>query len=101
MLSLARDEKSIRIYFNQGLIDAVSADHHDERLGQYLIKAGFVRSGEIDSLVAKSRRKRISLGEAAVREKTNRSGGARGCDPAPGLSSPQGGIRKKPFGARI
>ena len=69
MLSLARDEKSIRIYFNQGLIDAVSADHHDERLGQYLVKSGFVRAGEIDSLVAESRRKRVSLGEAAVRRK--------------------------------
>jgi capsular exopolysaccharide synthesis family protein len=69
VLSLARDDKSIRIYFNQGLIDAVSADHHDQRLGQYLVQSGFVRSGEIDSLVAESKRKRISLGEAAVRRK--------------------------------
>ena len=68
VLSLARDEKSIRIYFNEGLIDAVSADHHDERLGQYLVKAGFVRSGDIDSLVAESRRKRVSLGETVVRK---------------------------------
>jgi protein-tyrosine kinase len=57
--------ESIRIYFREGLINAISSSLHEFRVGQYLLKEGLLDGPELDDLLKKSRNRR-PLGEEAV-----------------------------------
>jgi protein-tyrosine kinase len=68
-LFLQQDAKIIRVFFHEGFIDALSSNLEQHRLGQYLVREGFVEASAIDPLLQESQRRQIPLGEAAVRRK--------------------------------
>ena len=69
VLSLARDDKSVDVFYREGIIDAVSTTLASNRLGQYFLREGYLEAGELEPLLLKSQRQKIALGEAAVRDK--------------------------------
>ena len=63
------EEEVVRLFFREGLIDAISSNLDQHRLGQYLLGEGILDSKKLETLLASSRRKQMSLGESAVRRK--------------------------------
>src|SRR5262245_4900580 len=69
VLSLARNSESVNVFYREGMIEAVSSNSDAYRLGQYLVKAGYLQAAEVEKLLQKSKRQNLLLGEAAVRAK--------------------------------
>ena len=69
LLTLEKNQKVIRVFFRNGLIEACSSDFPQHWLGQYLMKEGFIEAPEVVPLVEESRRKHVSAGEVAVDRK--------------------------------
>src|SRR6266498_383676 len=63
------EQETVRLFFREGVIDAISSNLEHHRLGQYFLEEGVLNSKKLDTLLKSSRQKQISLGEAAVRGK--------------------------------
>ena len=68
-LKLRQGDQEVEIHFREGLIEAVSSNFSEHRLGQYLLKEGFLDVPKLNKLLRKSRRKKNALGETALRSK--------------------------------
>lgn len=68
LLTNARGER-ISISFSEGFIDTASSNRGSRRLGDYLVRDGYITSKDLDSLQAEAERQKIVLGEAIVRKK--------------------------------
>jgi capsular exopolysaccharide synthesis family protein len=68
LLTNSRGER-ISISFSEGFIDTASSNRGSRRLGDYLVRDGFITSKDLDSLQADAQRQKIVLGEAIVRKK--------------------------------
>jgi capsular exopolysaccharide synthesis family protein len=68
VLSLERDGESVDVFYREGIIDAVSSTLASNRLGQYFLREGYLEAGELEPLLLKSSRHKMTLGEAAVRD---------------------------------
>ncbi len=69
ILALIKKESSINIHFHQGSISAISTNMSEHKLGQYLIKAGFLDSSALSNLLRECQGRRIPLGELAISKK--------------------------------
>lgn len=69
VLEVIKDTERIDIFCREGMVEAVSSNLEHHRLGHYLVRDGSLLAADLDELLAKSRQHKISLGEAAVREK--------------------------------
>src|SRR6516164_3855204 len=67
VLSLARDNSSIDVFYREGIIDAVSTNLVSNQLGQCFLREGYLEAGELEALLSKSKRQKVALGEAALR----------------------------------
>jgi capsular exopolysaccharide synthesis family protein len=68
LLTLAGSNgEHIDVFFREGMIDAVSSNLPEYRLGGYLAKGANVPAGELDTVELDARRRKISFGEAIVR----------------------------------
>ncbi|HET9215742.1 MAG TPA: polysaccharide biosynthesis tyrosine autokinase [Terriglobia bacterium] len=68
LLTNSKGER-INISFSEGFIDTASTNRGSRRLGDYLVRDGFVTSKDLDALQADAQRQKIVLGEAIVRKK--------------------------------
>jgi capsular exopolysaccharide synthesis family protein len=68
VLFLARDGDSVEVFYREGIIDAVSSTLVAYRLGQYFLREGYLEARELDPLLLKSNRQKMTLGETAVRD---------------------------------
>jgi len=68
-LKLRHGDQVVEIHFREGLIEAVSSNLSEHRLGQYLLREGFLDVPKLDRLLRKSRRKKNALGETALRSR--------------------------------
>lgn len=68
VLSLTNSKNVISVHFEKGLINAVTTDLPQFRLGKYLKDAGVIDDAEIKQLVRDARRHRMPFGQAAVRK---------------------------------
>src|SRR3989442_9341998 len=66
-LYLIHGGQVIEIYFQNGPISAVSSNLEADRLGQHLMRKGFIDSRKLDKLLRQSSRRKVPLGETAVR----------------------------------
>jgi len=65
-LTLEHDDEVIQIHLRDGLIEAVSSNLTEYRLGQHLVKKGFLKPSKLNKLLRKSRRRKSPLGETAL-----------------------------------
>jgi hypothetical protein len=63
------DGERIDVFFREGLIDAVSSNLENHRLGEYLAKDASVPAKDLDAAASEGRRRKISFGEAVVLRK--------------------------------
>jgi capsular exopolysaccharide synthesis family protein len=68
LLTNSKGER-INISFCEGFIDSASSNRGSRRLGDYLVRDGFMTSKDLDTLQADAQRQKIVLGEAIVRKK--------------------------------
>ena len=68
LLTNSKGER-ISISFSEGFIDTASTNRGSRRLGDYLVRDGYVTSKDLDTLQADAQRQKIVLGEAIVRKK--------------------------------
>ena len=68
-LVLGSDKNTIELHFRNGEIRAASSDLPDFQIGRFLSKKGFIRKPGIVYLLKESRKKRLLLGEAAVKDR--------------------------------
>ena len=68
-LNVAHREQAIRIYVLDGSISAISSNIEGDRLGQHLVRAGFIDSTELQKLLKRSAQTKAALGETAVQQK--------------------------------
>ena len=68
LLSNSKGER-ISVSFSEGFIDTASSNRGSRRLGDYLIRDGYITSKDLDSLQGAAQRQKIVLGEAIVRKK--------------------------------
>ena len=68
VLSGAQSER-ISISFCEGLIEAASSSRGNRRLGEYLVKDGYLTPKDLDVVQAEAQRQKIVFGEAIVRKK--------------------------------
>ena len=68
VLSGAQSER-ISISFCEGLVEAASSSRGNRRLGEYLVKDGYLTSKDLDAAQAEAQRQKIVFGEAIVRKK--------------------------------
>jgi capsular exopolysaccharide synthesis family protein len=66
-LLLGRHPEIIKVFCRQGQIEAVSSNLEQHRLGQYMVKEGFIEPSAIHPLVAESLRRTTPIGEIALR----------------------------------
>ncbi|HEY2934561.1 MAG TPA: hypothetical protein VGK99_22725 [Acidobacteriota bacterium] len=66
-LCLGHNDHTVRIHFQNGLIEAVSSNLAEFQLGQYLLRDGFIDSSNLSRLLKESFRRKIALGEIALR----------------------------------
>jgi len=66
VLVLEKEDREIRIYFQEGLIAATSSNIAFLHLGHFLCARGYTSNAEIAALLRKSRRRRKPLGKIAV-----------------------------------
>jgi protein-tyrosine kinase len=67
VLALSRKGERVDVSFREGMIDAVSSNLNDQRLGDHLVHEGYLEKKDLDPLGPESRKRRILLGEAVVR----------------------------------
>ena len=65
-LTLEHDDEVIQIHLRDGLIEAVSSNSTEHRLGQHLVKKGILDLSRLKKLLRKSRRRKTPLGETAL-----------------------------------
>src|SRR5262249_43459344 len=68
VLCLGKEGQSIDVFYREGIIDAVSSTLHANRLGQYLLREGYFEARDLEPLLQKSNRQKITVGETAVRD---------------------------------
>ena len=68
-LILGSDKNTIELHFRNGEIRAASSDLPDFQIGRFLSKKGFIKKPGIVYLLKESRKKRLLLGEAAVKDR--------------------------------
>ena len=68
LLSNSKGER-VTISFCEGFIDTASSNRGSRRLGDYLVRDGYITSKDLDTLQADAQRQKIVLGEAIVRKK--------------------------------
>ena len=68
-LKLRHDDQVVEFHFLDGLIEAVSSNLVEHRLGQYLLRKGFLNRSKLNKLLKISRRRKNTLGETALRLK--------------------------------
>jgi len=69
VLTLARDNDTISLFYREGRIEAASSNLGSYRLGQFLIKEEYVDPKVVETLISKAQRQKVCLGEAAVRNR--------------------------------
>jgi len=65
-LTLGHDDEVIQIHLRDGLIEAVSSNLTEYRLGQHLVKKGFLDLSKLQKVLKESRRRKSPLGETAL-----------------------------------
>ena len=65
-LTLGHDDEVIQIHLRDGLIEAVSSNLTEHRLGQHLVKKGILDLSKLKKVLRKSRRRKSPLGETAL-----------------------------------
>src|SRR5688572_18466067 len=68
VLSLTRNGDRVDVFFREGLIEAASSNLDARRLGDYLVKDGYLQPKGLDAVQSEARRRRICFGEALVRK---------------------------------
>src|SRR5262245_58444143 len=68
-LALSNGKERVEIFYREGMIDAVSSNLDLHRLGQYLVKEGWLQSKDLDALLSESRRNNMLFGETAIWKK--------------------------------
>ena len=68
-LTLSRNGHRVVMFYREGMIQAVSSNLTSHRLGDYLVKAGYLTARDIQSVLKSAQRKHALFGEAAVRER--------------------------------
>jgi capsular exopolysaccharide synthesis family protein len=66
-LAAERDER-IDVCFHQGMIEAVSSNWSGHRLGDYLLKDGYLQAQDLDAAASEAQNLKILFGEAVVRK---------------------------------
>jgi len=66
-LKLGHEDERVEIHFRDGLIEAVSSNLVEHRLGQYLLREGSLNLSQLNRLLRKSRKRKKALGETALR----------------------------------
>jgi capsular exopolysaccharide synthesis family protein len=69
ILQLAKEGKEITVYFRNGLIEGAGSDMAQLHLGKVLAKRGALETSAVPELLKKARRKRMTIGRAAVSRK--------------------------------
>ncbi len=69
ILTLTKSKSSIMIHFNEGFISAVNSNISEQKLGQYLVKAGFLHSSALTNLLREHQQQNVPLGELAISKK--------------------------------
>ena len=68
LLSNPQGER-VTISFCEGLVESASSNRGTHRIGDYLVKDGYVTAKELDSLKAEVKSQKLIFGEAIVRKK--------------------------------
>jgi capsular exopolysaccharide synthesis family protein len=68
-LHLAKGEKRITVYFQEGLIDAAASNIAPLQLGRFIAKIAHVDASTLDRLLKEARKKRLPLGKAVRNRK--------------------------------
>jgi capsular exopolysaccharide synthesis family protein len=68
-LLLTNNGERVELFFREGLVEAASSNQPGQRLGDYILKDGFLPAGDLDAVQTEARRKKILFGEAAVRRR--------------------------------
>jgi capsular exopolysaccharide synthesis family protein len=69
VLTLAHSSgERIKVLFHEGMIEGASSSAGAQRLGDYLVKSGVLPSNALNGVCQEAQRRKIPLGEAAVRK---------------------------------
>jgi len=68
-LLLGNQSENIKVFCRHGLIEAVSSNLDQHRLGQYMVTDGLIEASAVQPLLAESQRQGVPIGEAALRSK--------------------------------
>ncbi len=69
VLQLGKEGKEITVYFRDGLIEGAGSDMTQLHLGKVLTRRGVLQSAAVPGLIKRARRKRMTIGRAAVSRK--------------------------------
>ena len=64
----AANGKRVEIFFREGLIEAVTSNLNARRIGDYLVKDGYLDVQDVNSVQSEASRHKITFGEAAVKK---------------------------------
>ena len=67
-LTGSRGER-VDVFFREGMIEAVSSNLNSHRLGDYLVKDGYVPARDLDVVQLEAQKRKIPFGEAIVRKR--------------------------------
>ncbi|MGH9341256.1 MAG: DUF4388 domain-containing protein [Acidobacteriota bacterium] len=65
-LFVHHEDNTIEIYFLNGLINTVSSSSETDRLGQFLLREGYIGYPELRELLHRASKEQSSVGEAAL-----------------------------------
>ena len=69
VLVLSREQERLSVSYREGMIQSASSNLDTCRLGQYLVRDGFLTDKEVLKVVAEARRGKTLFGEAAVNKR--------------------------------
>ena len=64
-----RAGERVELFFREGMIEAASCNMDARRLGDYLVKLGYLQTRDVDAAYSEAQRRQIFIGEAVVRKR--------------------------------
>jgi len=67
VLALSHNHERVDVFFREGMIEAVSSNIQEHRLGRYLVKDGSVNARDLDIAETDAKKLKILIGDAVAR----------------------------------
>ena len=69
ILTLSKNDDRVDVFYREGMIQAASSNLESHRLGDYLVRGGYLTVRDLRVVLANAKKYQVLFGEAAVRRK--------------------------------